>query len=594
MKSLFRLPLLLSAALFGAVSLSAAPDPYIGYLYPAGGQRGEKLRVLIGGQNLAALNGGVVSGSGVAIEKLQVVKAFPAPPAAQRRYLIQRLNAVEDGKKPPVAPENTDGWREHPWWDRLESLPPLERTLIARDLCVPKNALQASPSIRQLAIADIVIAPDAAPGRRELRLIRSGRGNQAVTLPLPFYVDAAPQVREAPYTMPKRPLPPPNRLKQIPATFNGQIMPGETDTVTIPLQRDRDYTFILTGRALRPFLGDAVPGHFQPVLRLLTPEGEEAAFADDYLVHPDPVMVFRAPADGLYRMEIRDNLYRGREDFVYRLQVLPGKVPPERGLPEQSVLPETEAAAAAAAGRLPFPGAVRGVLNRPGETASFRFSGREGEKIVLEVQARRFGSPLDSHLTLIGPDGRTVAENDDVQEPLLVDEYTQHLDSAITCDLPQTGEYRVLLTDTAGHGGKDYFYRLRIDRPRPDFQVYLVGSGLNLTRSVPRQVRFRIVRREGFSGPIHLIVPDRLLKLAGTPLIPADCREWTAQLLPGAATATAPRAVELFAEGEIDGKTVRHPVIPADEFIQAFAHTHLLTAGELFTAVRNNRPRKQK
>ncbi len=584
----------LSAVLFSAVSLSAAPDPYIGYLYPAGGQQGQKVRVIIGGQNLAALNGGVVSGSGVAIDKLQVIKAFPAPPATQRRYLIERLNAVEDGKKKPAVPENTDGWREHPWWDRIESLPPLERTLIARDLCVRKNALQASPSIRQMAIADITIAPDAAPGRRELRLTRSGRGNQAVTLPLPFYVDAATQVREAPYTMPKRPQPPPNRLKQIPATFNGQIMPGETDTVEIPLRRNQDYTFILTGRALRPFLGDAVPGHFQPILRLLTPEGEEAAFADDYLVHPDPVMVFRAPTDGVYRMEIRDNLYRGREDFVYRLQVLPGKVLPECALPAQTLLPEREAAdAAAAAGFLPFPCAVRGTLLRPGETASFRFSGRKGETVVLAVQARRFGSPLDSHLTLIGPDGRTVAENDDVQEPLLVDEYTQHLDSAITCDLPQTGEYRILLTDTTGHGGEQYFYRLRIDRPRPDFQVYLIGSGLNLTRNAPRQVRFRIVRREGFAGPIHLVVPDRLLKLAGTPQIPADCREWTAKLLPGAAAATAPRAVELFAEAEIDGKTVRHPVIPADEFIQAFAHTHLLTAGDLFVAVRNSGNRKK-
>ncbi len=584
---------LLSAGLCSAFSLTAAPDPYIGYLYPAGGRQGEKIRVLIGGQNLSVLTGGIVSGSGVTIEKLQVVKFFPAPAGNQRRYLVQRLIAVEDGKKPPAVPEDTDGWREHPWWDRIESLPQLERTLIARDLCVPKNALQASPSIRQMAIAEIAIAPDALPGRRELRLIRSGRGNQAVTLPLPFFVDTAPQVKEAPYTMPRRPLPPPNRLEQIPATFNGQIMPGETDTVEIPLRQNQDYTFILTGRALRPFLGDAVPGHFQPILRLLTPEGEEAAFADDYLVHPDPVMFFRAPADGLYRMEIRDNLYRGREDFVYRLQVLPGTVPPERGLPAQTLLPETEASSPAAAGLLPFPGMIRGVLTRPGETATFRFSGHKGEKVVLEVQARRFGSPLDSRLTLIAPDGRTVAENDDVQEPLLVDEYTQHLDSGITCELPQTGEYRILLTDTEGRGGKDYFYRLRIDRPRPDFQVYLVGSGLNLTRNTPRKVRFLIVRREGFSGPIRLIIPERFLKISGTPVIPADCKEWSAEILPGTAASNTPRAVELFAEGEIAGKTVRHSVIPADEFIQAFAHTHLLTAGNLFTAVRNSSKKKK-
>jgi hypothetical protein len=35
--------------------------------------------------------------------------------------------------------------------------------------------------------------------------------------------------------------------------------------------------------------------------------------------HPDPVLYYEVPADGHYDLEIKDAIYRGREDFVYRI-----------------------------------------------------------------------------------------------------------------------------------------------------------------------------------------------------------------------------------------------------------------------------------
>jgi hypothetical protein len=49
------------------------------------------------------------------------------------------------------------------------------------------------------------------------------------------------------------------------------------------------------------------------------------AFADDFRFDPDPVLDYQVPADGEYVLEIRDALYRGRDDFVYRLAV--GELP---------------------------------------------------------------------------------------------------------------------------------------------------------------------------------------------------------------------------------------------------------------------------
>ena len=55
------------------------------------------------------------------------------------------------------------------------------------------------------------------------------------------------------------------------------------------------------------------------------PNGEELAFDDDFRFHPDPVLHCEIPEDGRYVVEIRDALYRGREDFVYRIAL--GELP---------------------------------------------------------------------------------------------------------------------------------------------------------------------------------------------------------------------------------------------------------------------------
>ena len=49
------------------------------------------------------------------------------------------------------------------------------------------------------------------------------------------------------------------------------------------------------------------------------------AYADDYRFHPDPVLYYEIPEDGEYVLEIKDAIYRGREDFVYRITL--GELP---------------------------------------------------------------------------------------------------------------------------------------------------------------------------------------------------------------------------------------------------------------------------
>jgi len=83
----------------------------------------------------------------------------------------------------------------------------------------------------------------------------------------------------------------------------------------------------------------------------------------------------------------------------------------------------------------------------------FRFDGKEGQAVVIEVFAARYGSPLDSFLTLYTADGQIVASNDD---------HAGSADSLIETTLPKSGAYYVSVIDANDQGGPAYVYRLAV------------------------------------------------------------------------------------------------------------------------------------
>lgn len=92
---------------------------------------------------------------------------------------------------------------------------------------------------------------------------------------------------------------------------------------------------------------------------------------------------------------------------------------------------------------------IEGVVN--GGVEVFRFEGKQGQQIILEVFAARYGSPLDSLLTLYDAEGRIVASNDDVDGTA---------DSRIGTTLPATGAYYVSVVDANDVGSPSNIYRL--------------------------------------------------------------------------------------------------------------------------------------
>jgi hypothetical protein len=111
----------------------------------------------------------------------------------------------------------------------------------------------------------------------------------------------------------------------LPAVVNGQIAPGGVNRYRFHARKGQQIVAAVRARELMPYLADAVPGWFQATLALYDGKGRELAYDDDYRFHPDPVLHYEIASDGEYSLEIKDAIYRGREDFVYRITV--GELP---------------------------------------------------------------------------------------------------------------------------------------------------------------------------------------------------------------------------------------------------------------------------
>jgi hypothetical protein len=605
--------------------------PHAAYVYPAGGRQGSDFAVTVGGQYLNSAQSALVSGDGVKAEFIGLYK--PLSPA-EIADLRERLKRLQDKKKAGT-------------WTAADASSSAEiRQKIATSLKRRDN-----PAFADLVTLRMTIAPGAAPGKRELRLL----ANNGVTNPLVFYVDPLPEVTKPPaWQAPLEPedLALKNRSPQrasasaadppldiaLPATVNGEIMPGGVDRYRFPARKGQPLVFAARTRDLIPYISDAVPGWFQAALTLYDAGGNEVAYADNDRFEQQPVILYKVPADGEYTLEVRDTLYRGREDFVYRIQM--GELPfvtgvfplggkagsaallelagwnlpvrklklplTEPGVQPISIregrwqsnpillaadsLPEVPANktnhSAAQAQPLRLPVIVNGRIGAPNQWSVFRFHGRAGEEMVAEVLARRLNSPLDSVLRLTDAAGREIAFNDDFEDrgaALL----THQADSRLSVKLPRTGTYYLYLGDSQHQGGPEYSYRLRLSAPRPDFELRIVPASISLHPGMMAPISVFLLRRDGFSGEVTVQLKDapRGWVLTGG-RIPAGQDSVRMTLAAPAGQAQPPQLLTLEGAALVGGREVRRHAVPAEDMMQAFAWHHLVPA-QTYLAVVN-------
>jgi len=630
----------LATTTISAPMASAQRGPGVGYVYPAGGQTGATLEVVVGGQFLGGVRKAIVSGGGVQATVIKHVRPLNG------KEFLELQEKVQEAQKKAASVSKRPG--------NLQLMVAL--LAAAEEAGIDPDALRAflemrrrradpkgqvNPQLSETVVLQVTIDPDAEPGPRELRLFAPA----GLSAPWPFHIGRLPERREE---EPNDRVADQARKTPLPLVLNGQILPGDADRFSFEARKGQRLVAVASARALAPYLADAVPGWFQAVLTLYDAEGREVAFADDYRYDPDPVLCYEVPKNGRYTLEIRDALYRGREDFVYRVTL--GEVPfvtsvfPLGGpatatttvklagwnLPSEELSIDGRAYGpglhwipispdAAPGLRVPFaiddalqesleqepndepagaqgvrpPRVLNGRIDRPDDQDVFQFEGRAGSRVVVEVQARRLGSPLDSLVRLTDAAGRQLAAGDDC-ENTAAGLSTHQADSRIEQTLPSGGTYYVHLGDAQRHGGPDYGYRLRSSAPRPDFELRVVPSSVTARAGMSAPVTVHALRKDGFDGDIFLELVDapRRFRLDGG-LVPGGQERARCTLGVPAEAPAEPVALRLEGRVRIDGRDVRRPVVPADERMQAFIYRHLVPAQEFVVAVAGRRARAE-
>jgi len=642
------------AVLAAASSATHAQQrPYIGYVYPAGGQQGTTFQVRLGGQNLDDVDAVLVSGTGVQAKVTECFRRLGNTETTLLREQLAELRKPAKGAAPKdkgapamnmemaamdMGAAATDKGGAAADEETKTITARIEKRL-AEYVSTPANA-----SISSLVFVQVTMAPDAASGRRELRLATT----RGVTNPLVFHVGQLPEVCRKPMitstlqvlgkeeqALRKRPPEEEEVLVIVPCTANGQIASGEVNRYRFEARKGQRLLISVEARLLNPYVADAVPGWFQPVLTLRNAGGKELAFCDDYRFKPDPVLFFEVPEDGPYVLHVTDAIYRGREDFVYRLTI--GELPFVTSIfplgeragepakfemtgwnlakavltpPSKDAGPGTYRVAAGRSGfasnclplaldtlpegfdkepnnsppsaqKVTLPIIINGRIDRPDDWDVFQLAGHAGDTVVAEVSARRLDSPLDSVLKLTDAGGSVLAVSDD-REDAEAGVNTHHADSYLMFKLPADGTYYVHLGDAARNGGPEYAYRLRLSQPQPDFALIVVPSSLALRAKATASVNVQVIRKDGFTGPISVGLknPPAGFSLTGGS-IPQNQTAAKLTLSTGLTATTQPVDIRLEGRAKIEDRDVAHEAIAAEDRMQAFLWRHLVPAADL-------------
>jgi len=384
------------------------------------------------------------------------------------------------------------------------------------------------------------IAPDVPVGLYQIRVA----GKKEISNAMVFMVGDLEEVKEVGNVS----VDDPQDVFGLPAVVNGRIYEGDIDAYSFKGIKGQKLLIRIDARSIKPYLADAVPGWFQAVISLHNSKGKNILTVDDYKNLPDSVIIFDVLETGKYTVKVHDSIYRGRDDFVYRLTI--GELPfitsvypmgfnarsnsvvsitginlpksevkankKERtvavwnGNHKSNVLPVELSHAVEIievddykTNSISTRMVVNGRINYVGDEDIFEINMQSNKWYNFDVNARTLGSPLDAKLVLYNNKGRVLAKNDD-QEDLYCGMAIHFADSHISYHSPRNQKAFIAIGDTQGKGGEEYTYRLLSSVSLTPFDVRIMPDvnfgqpGGNLP------IKAQVFRRNGFRGEVIL------------------------------------------------------------------------------------------
>ncbi|MBI1786707.1 MAG: hypothetical protein HYR60_04025 [Acidobacteria bacterium] len=151
--------------------------------------------------------------------------------------------------------------------------------------------------------------------------------------------------------------------------------------------------------------------------------------------------------------------------------------------------------------RIAPPVSINGIA-RYRQPERWSFDVQEGQKLLFEVRAQRFGSPVDSVLRILDDKGKQVAVNDDGNFPGA----QFNKDSQILHTFAKAGRYQIEIRNLYKVTGEDYPYQLLVRAPQPAAELMLAADNPYVYPNGEGKLKVTAVRKEGHEGPIPIRV----------------------------------------------------------------------------------------
>jgi hypothetical protein len=543
--------LILSVCIFGA--LARAEPPAVSHIFPAGGQRGTKVAVRVGGFYLHGRAGFVMTGGGVQVS--------PEVKGVENFWIEGPMILKPDSQKGEDYPKDHAG--------------------------------------------QVTVAPDAVPGVRHWHCQTS----QGTTATMKFVVGDLPEVIE--HEIEGAHIP---EHVTLPVTINGRIFPREdVDLWTFHADKGQTISCSLASRSLGYPL-EAALEIIAPDGRAVRDARRQTDWAGDpsavFTAHADGEFKVKVSDSGfaggpnfVYRLTLKSGpriesifplggrrgetvkfLINGARTVALPLNLANGNALTQRIEDMGSVtlhvddLPELSWRDGDKTANIFTPPAMlNGCIARPGKADEWSVDLKKGQRIVLEMIAAQIGSKLDSVIAVADATGKELARSADRAEG--------QPDSRLRFTAPADGSYRIGIADRfAARGGPAFGYRLRATlAAAPDFEIALSSDAVNITRQteaeaadpdakkkpVPKGSTLRVT-----VTPLGTFAKDVKLDVLGlpegvtldTPVISA--KQKFADLRFTAPPRTKIQVANLTIRGsaEIDGKAVTHDAIFSTAF----------------------------
>lgn len=152
---------------------------------------------------------------------------------------------------------------------------------------------------------------------------------------------------------------------------------------------------------------------------------------------------------------------------------------------------------------LTLPTSLTGCLRLPHQTDTYLIPLKKGERILVPIETRSIDSLLDAPIIRLYDPAGGLAQDVNVPSPAQV----YHVSHAAAAE----GNYRLTIHDRLGLGGERMFYRLSARLDEPDFELTAAADQIVIPHDKPAELVVNVVRRTnpgGSVGPITIEAVD--------------------------------------------------------------------------------------